>query len=100
MHKIWEQLDRSRSRLDAWGIVEIALAKLTGDQAEANRLAAKLDARPIGPMLLAITIQYCQCGAPFDLDATPNLKARIAEAGLPWPPRETIRFPKPSQEGR
>jgi hypothetical protein len=100
MHKIWEQLDRSRSRLDAWGIVEIALAKLTGDQAEANRLAAKFDARPIGPMLLAVAIQYCQCGAPFDLDAAPNLKARIAEAGLPWPPRETIRFPKPSQEGR
>jgi TolB-like protein len=100
MHKIWEQLDRSRSRLDAWGIVEIALAKLTGDQAAANRLAAKFDARPIGPMLLAVTIQYCQCGAPFDLDAAPNLKARIAEAGLPWPPRETIRFPKLSQEGR
>jgi hypothetical protein len=46
--------------------------------AEANRLAAVVDAGPAGPMLLAIHTGNCLCGAPFDLEATPNFKARLA----------------------
>jgi hypothetical protein len=52
-----------------------------------------LDARPAGGLLLAILVTECQCGAPFDLDATPNFKARLAESGLHWPPPQTIAYP-------
>ena len=52
-----------------------------------------LDAQPAGPFLLAVLGADCLCGAPFDLDVTPNFKARLAESGLPWPPRAAIRFP-------
>ena len=31
--------------------------------------------------------------APFDLDATPNYKARIEEAGFSWPPEKIIDYP-------
>ena len=34
-----------------------------------------------------------QAGAPFELEATPNFRARIEESGLPWPPRTIVRFP-------
>ena len=44
-------------------------------------------------ILLAVLTQTCFCGAPFDLEATPNFSARLAEAGFRWPPPETISFP-------
>lgn len=76
-----------------WQIVSLAEAALFGDREEANTLAAKLDARPSGPFLLAIAMTYCGCGAPFDLSATPNFKARLDESGLRWPPPVAIRYP-------
>src|SRR5258706_21158 len=79
-------------RFDTWSLYEIMAASLSGDIKEANRRAAEFDARPAGPLLLALVAQVCTCGAPFDLDATPNFKARITEAGLPWPPPATIKF--------
>ena len=30
--------------------------------------------------------EFSERGVPFDMDAAPNLKARIAEAGVRWPP--------------
>jgi len=35
----------------------------------------------------------CLCGAAFDLDATPNFRARLEEAGWPWPPGKPIDYP-------
>lgn len=64
-----------------------------GDRASANRIAAMLDARLDGAWAVLGIAQTCYCGAPFDLDATPNLRARLEEAGLPWPPRTVIHFP-------
>jgi TolB-like protein len=64
-----------------------------GDRYEANRLAAKMDKFPIGPFELLITVYWCVCGAPFDLEATPVFAEKIAESGLPWPPAKPIDFP-------
>ena len=69
------------------------LAARAGDREAANALAAEIDARPAGPMLLMVRIYYCLCGAPFDLEVTPNLAVRLEEAGLTWPPTESIRWP-------
>jgi len=68
-------------------------AALFGTRTEANRAAAALDARPAGGLLLANAVTYCGCAAPFDLDATPNFKARLAESGLHWPPSFAIQYP-------
>ncbi|MDX1406367.1 MAG: hypothetical protein R3192_17675, partial [Woeseiaceae bacterium] len=68
-------------------------AAAVGDRDKANQLAARIDSHPGGFLPLLSTVEYCFCGAPFDLDATPNLKARIEEADFPWPPPTPIDFP-------
>jgi hypothetical protein len=90
IHERLKVVDRSKSRLKQWAIVDAVEAAQSGDRDAANRQAAVLDARPAGGLLLAIVVTYCGCGAPFDLDATPNFKARLAESGLRWPPPRTI----------
>jgi TolB-like protein len=64
-----------------------------GDREAANAKAAELDASPGGAVSLMRAVLHCKCGAPFDLDATPNLNARITEAGLDWPPPDVFEFP-------
>ena len=64
-----------------------------GERDAANAEAAALDARAGGPVELVRTVNFCECGAPFDLDATPRLKARVESAGFPWPPEPLIRYP-------
>ncbi|MCY7354389.1 MAG: hypothetical protein LH470_04790 [Lysobacter sp.] len=92
--------NRDDDKLRQWQIVELVEAALFGDRAQANRHAAMLDARPAGGLLLAVAVTYCGCGAPFDLEATPNFKARLAESNLPWPPPVAIRFPPLAPEPR
>ncbi len=82
-----------RQGLDSRDSRQLELAAIAGDRAEANRMAAIIDARPAGPVLLANVTAFCLCGAPFDLEATPNFAARLAEAELPWPPPATIPWP-------
>ena len=87
------QLDADRNvgiLHDAWLVISSARI---GDRNTANRHAALIDARPLGPMKLAVSIYFCFCGAPFDLEATPNFAKKLEEAGLPWPPPDTIAFP-------
>ncbi|HWG10071.1 MAG TPA: hypothetical protein VN693_01030 [Rhodanobacteraceae bacterium] len=81
------------SKIRQHAITTLVEAALFGTRDEANRAAAALDARPAGGLLLASAVTYCNCGAPFDLDATPNFKARLAESGLHWPPSVAIKFP-------
>jgi TolB-like protein/DNA-binding winged helix-turn-helix (wHTH) protein len=64
-----------------------------GDRRNANRLAAAIDGRPYGHMALANAILTCFCGAPFDLEATPNFARRIRDAGLAWPPASPVAWP-------
>jgi TolB-like protein len=66
---------------------------ILGNRDAANAYASKLDARFAGPFILAETVKGCFCGAPFDLEATPNFKKRIEEAGFKWPPHTPIKFP-------
>ncbi len=93
IHARLANVDRSHSKLKMWAIADAVEAALSADRMEANRQAAVLDARPAGGLLLAVLVTECQCGAPFDLDATPNFKARLAESGLSWPPPVTMKFP-------
>jgi len=91
-------LDDLRQRLmrpsnQAGIATSLHVAARTGDRRAANALAADIDARPGGPMYLMVGIYFCLCGAPFDLEFTPNLAARLDQAGLAWPPVESIRWP-------
>ena len=64
-----------------------------GDREEANRVAAEIDARPFGYLPLMVSIYHCNCGAPFDLESTPNFAAMLDGSGLPWPPASPLKFP-------
>ncbi len=97
IHARLQGVDRKNSKLKVWTIADAVEASLSGNRVEANRQAAALDAKPAGGLLLAYLVSECQCGAPFDLDATPNFKARLAESGLHWPPPQTVKYPHRSQ---
>jgi len=93
-------IDAARAVMEKWQAqygrnlrVEIEIHAAMGDREQANKLAAEIDARPGGPMVLLLTTNVCGCGAAFDLDATPNFRDRIKESGLSWPPKTLIRYP-------
>lgn len=69
------------------------IAAVIGDRATANDAAARIDASPGSAVTLSTAVFICFCGTPFDLDATPSFKARIEEAGFPWPPPKRIDYP-------
>jgi hypothetical protein len=71
----------------------LVIEALRGDRNEANRLAALIDSKPAGHMTLLQVIYYCTCGAPFDLESTPNFASMLAESGLSWPPSKPYEFP-------
>jgi hypothetical protein len=93
VHAELKELNRASSKYYDWPAADAVEAASAGDRAAANRYAAALDAQSAGPFLLAVYVERCQCGAPFDLDSTPNFKARLEESGLRWPPPATISFP-------
>ena len=64
-----------------------------GRRNEANRLAAQIDARPFGHIVLLQVIYACFCGAPFDLDATPRFAEMMGVSGYVWPPVKPYEFP-------
>lgn len=84
------------TKYNQWAVAHAVEAVFTGDREQANRFAAEMDARPAGPFLLAVYSTNCRCGAPFDLEYTPNFKARLAESGLRWPPPVVIAPPLPA----
>lgn len=71
----------------------LALYALMGERDEANRIAGQLDAKPYGAIDLISSIELCRCGAPFDLEATPEFARRLAAGSFPWPPQGDIGFP-------
>lgn len=93
IHARLQNVDRSHSIYKMKGLTDTIEAILAGDRAEANRRAAAYDAQPAGPFILSVLAADSLYGAPFDLEFTPNLKARLAESGLPWPPISPIKFP-------
>jgi hypothetical protein len=64
-----------------------------GKREEANTLAAKIDKHYFGLATLVQITEWCGCGAPFDLAATPNFAAKLEESGLTWPPQTAMEFP-------
>lgn len=64
-----------------------------GRRNDANRLAEAFDRHPQGSMALILAVDFCYCGAPWDLEATPAFRQKLQEAGLEWPPGAPIRFP-------
>jgi adenylate cyclase len=47
----------------------------------------------MGPLRLLRSINACLCGAPFDLEATPDFAARIEAAELLWSPPSPVDWP-------
>ncbi len=86
----WEGLRPSLTREPGRLLVGAAVF---GDRATANRAAAEIDAMTVGPEILLRFSDRCGCGAPFDLDATPNFARLLREGNLPWSPPAPIRFP-------
>lgn len=71
----------------------LIIAAATGEREEANRIAAAIDASPLGPQTLIVAEETCLCGALFDRSATPHLAARLAETGADYAPPAAIKFP-------
>jgi TolB-like protein len=88
-----QRVDRNKSVYQTWKMNEIVEAALTGDRTTANRLAAEIDTQPGSGLVLAVVAADSLWGAPFDLEATPRFKARLAESGLPWPPIQALKLP-------
>ncbi|MEJ2128751.1 MAG: hypothetical protein P8X81_07875 [Woeseiaceae bacterium] len=65
----------------------------TGRRDKANEGAAIIDAHFFGPQSLWQITQWCQCGSPWDLEATPNFAAKIRDADIAWPPESPLTFP-------
>ena len=70
-----------------------ALHAMLGERAEVNAWAAANDAVPFGFHDLIQTIGLCSCGAPWDLEATPNFARRLEQADFPWPPPAAGHYP-------
>jgi TolB-like protein len=93
IHAALQGVDRSKSLYKMWKMNDVVEAALMGDRATANRLAAEIDTQPGSGLILAVIAADSLCGAPFDLEATPHFKARLAESGLPWPPIQVLKLP-------
>ncbi len=93
-HDAYERAAADLDDVTTSGIYFQAMVSAWGGRREiANRAAAEIDQHRLGPGTLAQLVLWCGCGAPFDLEATPNLAARIKEGNLPWPPAEIMEFP-------
>ena len=71
----------------------LIIAAVGGNRDEANRLAALIDDHQFGYVTLTMLTQWCGCGAPFDLSATPTLAGKMESGNLPWPPAPVMEFP-------
>ena len=73
--------------------LDLITLAVIGERERANQAAAQIDARPMGFLFLASAAYSCNCGAPFDLEFTPNFAQLVDEAELVWPPRRSIEWP-------
>jgi len=91
------KVDDTRTILDELGQTNkdwlIIREAWTGSRDAANRIASEVDSELGGSAHLANVLLVCICGAPFDLDATPNFASRLEEANISWPPPNPIEFP-------
>jgi TolB-like protein len=71
----------------------MTMLAVAGQRDRANAIAAELDATPFGYLSLIRAVHTCACGAPFDLESTPDFASRIEAADLAWPPSLGITWP-------
>jgi tetratricopeptide (TPR) repeat protein len=64
-----------------------------GHRDEVNAAAGMVDQHDLGSVTLSVLSQWCACGSPFDLEATPNFAAKLKESGLTWPPPPVMDYP-------
>ena len=76
---------------DDWETLVVSAA--IGDRERANAMAALIDSRPGGFLVLNNATFFCLCGMPFELEATPNFARRLAQAGIVWSPNPIIQYP-------
>jgi TolB-like protein len=74
-------------------IGSIASLAFRGMRDEANKQAAEIDAHPYGYLHLMLVPAACYCGAPWDLEFTPNFAKLLQDAELAWPPASPINWP-------
>ncbi len=65
----------------------------SGQQEEADRMVEQVDQSTEGHFGLTVYTSWCACGAPFELERTPNFAAKLADSGMNWPPPTPIEFP-------
>jgi len=88
--RLSEQQQREYGDDKFWSIIVSAWG---GHRDETNRLAATIDQHHFGQVALTQIAQWCGCGAPWDLEETPNFAAKLEQGSLPWPPQSTMEFP-------
>ncbi|MGB7450892.1 MAG: hypothetical protein WBM36_02055, partial [Lysobacterales bacterium] len=100
MYAMDNNIAMAQQVLDDWlanGEVEdLSLLRIyaaMGNREKANQTASNMDERFGGTFLLQEAVGVCMCGAPFDLDVTPNYKKRLEEAGFQWPPIAPLKYP-------
>ncbi len=71
----------------------VAHYAVLGNREKASQLAAIEDTAPLGFLNLIVEVGNCSCGAPFDLDVTPNFARLIEEGDFAWPPPAPIDWP-------
>ena len=91
--KARELLAEYRQRFGSTAAYSFYFDAYVGDREAANRVAAEADARPFGHLVLAHAVLTCFCGAPFDLDATPNFASIFSGSGFTWPPQTPVDWP-------
>ncbi len=75
------------------GFRDVMVSAHIGDLEATNHWAANADQHPFGAQALLGLVIWCMCGAPWDLEATPNFATALEEVGLPWPPPSPIKWP-------
>jgi tetratricopeptide (TPR) repeat protein len=88
-----EQLAEQRQAEFGPTIFTIILHAWSGNREAANRQAASMADTRFGNVALFLLPSWCQCGAPWDLEATPEFAAKIKQANIPWPPPAPVEFP-------
>ena len=84
------------SRPDADDVSSLIVAAIVGNRDRANEFAARIDQKPGSGIVFSEVLLICMCGAAFDLDAAPNYRDRVNQAGFAWPPPKPIDYPTKS----
>jgi adenylate cyclase len=100
LHAINNDIETAQNVLDDWLVDNeadqlsmIMAMAVFGNREAANDYTSRVDSRIGGTLALTETVKTCMCGAPFDLESTPNYRQRIEEAGFDWPPPSPIKYP-------